>query len=137
MKSFAILLASAAVLAATPSGLLAQTQADTIDASLPTQLPRTAVPHHYALTVTPHADRLAFHGDVAIDLEVFKPTPSLVLNAVDMVMDGGLRNAFCIVRPPGHHATPDRGMGFCIFNNTVIAAHHARRAFGLERIMIV
>src|SRR6478609_2425753 len=86
MKSFAMLLASAAVLAATPSALSAQNapQADTIDVSLPTQLPRTAVPHHYALTVTPHADRLTFDGDVAIDLEVIKPTATLVLNAVDM-----------------------------------------------------
>ena len=49
-------------------------QADTVDASLPTQLPRTAIPHHYALTVTPHAERLTFDGDVAIDLDVIKPT---------------------------------------------------------------
>jgi len=86
MKSFAFLLASAAVLATAPSAVSAQRtpQADTIDASLPTQLPRTAIPHHYALTVTPHADRLTFDGNVAIDLEVIKPTTSLVLNAVDM-----------------------------------------------------
>ena len=52
MKSFALLLASAAVLAATRTALNAQNapQADTVDVSLPTQLPRTAVPHHYALT---------------------------------------------------------------------------------------
>jgi aminopeptidase N len=86
MKSFALLLASAAVLAATPTALNAQNapQADTIDVSLPTQLPRAAVPHHYALIVTPHADRLTFDGDVAIDFEVVKPTSTLVLNAVDM-----------------------------------------------------
>jgi acetoin utilization deacetylase AcuC-like enzyme len=59
------------------------------------------------------------------------------MNAVDAVMKGEVRNDYALLRPPGHHATKNRAMGFCIFNNTVIAAHHARNAFGLERIMIV
>jgi len=59
------------------------------------------------------------------------------MNAVDAVMKGEVRNAYALLRPPGHHAMRNRAMGFCIFNNTVIAAHHARNAFGLERIMIV
>jgi acetoin utilization deacetylase AcuC-like enzyme len=59
------------------------------------------------------------------------------INAVSAVMKGEVRNAYALLRPPGHHATKDHAMGFCIFNNTVIAAHHARNAFGLERIMIV
>ena len=86
MKSIALLLASAGMLIAVPSAAPAQSpaQADTVDVSLPTQLPRTAVPHHYAVTVTPHADRLTFDGSVAIDLEVVKPTATLVLNAADM-----------------------------------------------------
>src|SRR5690348_533538 len=86
MKPFAILLASAAALVAAPAALPAQNpgQVDTVDPSLPTQLPRTAVPHHYTLTVTPHAERLTFDGNVAIDLEVIKPTPALVLNAADL-----------------------------------------------------
>ena len=86
MKSIALLLASAAGLLAAPSALPAQAvqQADTVDTSLPTQLPRTAVPHHYAIIVTPHAERLTFDGTVAIDLDVVQPTSSLVLNAVDM-----------------------------------------------------
>ena len=81
-----MLLASAGALLAVPSTLLAQnpTQADTVDTSLPTQLPRTAIPHHYAITVTPHAQQLTFDGAVAIDLEVVKPTQTLVLNAADM-----------------------------------------------------
>jgi acetoin utilization deacetylase AcuC-like enzyme len=58
------------------------------------------------------------------------------LNAVDIVMGGEARNAFCIVRPPGHHATADRGMGFCLFNNIAIAARYARQHHGASRIAI-
>ena len=58
------------------------------------------------------------------------------LNAVDRVMKGEARNAFCIVRPPGHHATPNRGMGFCLFNNIAIAARYAQRTHGVERVLI-
>jgi aminopeptidase N len=86
MKPFAVLLASAAALVAAPSALSAQNrpQADTVDPSLPTQLPRTAIPHHYSVVVTPHAERLSFDGTVAIDFDVVKATPSLVLNAADL-----------------------------------------------------
>src|SRR5216684_3326848 len=59
------------------------------------------------------------------------------MNAVDAVMKGEVRNDYALLRPPGHHATKNRAMGFCIFNNTVIAAQYARNTYGLERIMIV
>lgn len=59
-----------------------------------------------------------------------------VLNAVDMVVEGKLRNAFCIVRPPGHHATPDRGMGFCVFNSIAIAARYAQTKHKVGRVLI-
>ncbi len=52
-------------------------------------------------------------------------------------MQGEVRNAYALLRPPGHHAMSNRAMGFCIFNNAVIAAHYARTVFGLERVMIV
>jgi len=61
----------------------------------------------------------------------------LTLNAVDAVMTGQLRNVFCAVRPPGHHATADRGMGFCILNNVALAARHAQKAHGISRVLIV
>ena len=57
--------------------------------------------------------------------------------AVDAVMAGEARNAFCAVRPPGHHAESATAMGFCLFNNVAIGAAHARAAHGLGRIAIL
>lgn len=57
--------------------------------------------------------------------------------AVDAVVGGTVRNAYALVRPPGHHAIADRGLGFCIFNNIAIAARHAQRAHGMQRVAIV
>ncbi len=59
------------------------------------------------------------------------------LNAVDAVAQGRARNAFCAVRPPGHHATRSRGMGFCLLNNVAVAARYAQRRHGLARVLIV
>jgi aminopeptidase N len=69
-----------------PAGENIKQGVDTIDASLPTQLPRTAIPSHYAVEVTPHADALTFDGKVAIDLKVIKPTRELVLNALHLAI---------------------------------------------------
>ncbi|HLI12545.1 MAG TPA: histone deacetylase family protein [Alphaproteobacteria bacterium] len=60
-----------------------------------------------------------------------------VCAAVDAVVGGEARNAFCAVRPPGHHAEPEQAMGFCLFNNVAIAAQHARAAHGLTRIAVI
>jgi acetoin utilization deacetylase AcuC-like enzyme len=57
--------------------------------------------------------------------------------ATDAVIDGTAENAFCAVRPPGHHATRSEAMGFCFFNNVAIAARHALDVRGLERVAIV
>ncbi len=56
--------------------------------------------------------------------------------AVDAVLGGEASRAFCCMRPPGHHAEPQRAMGFCLFNNIAIGALHARHAHGLGRIAI-
>jgi acetoin utilization deacetylase AcuC-like enzyme len=60
-----------------------------------------------------------------------------VLAATDAVIAGELENAFCAVRPPGHHAVHDRAMGFCIFNSVAIAAKYALERHGLERVAVV
>jgi acetoin utilization deacetylase AcuC-like enzyme len=59
------------------------------------------------------------------------------IDACRAVAEGKVRNAFCAVRPPGHHATKKRAMGFCLFNNVAIAANHLRRSLGYKRILIV
>ena len=72
----------------------------------------------------------------AESLEVALQAVGGVLSAVDAVVERHAQNAFCAVRPPGHHATPGRGMGFCIFNNVAIAARYAQRRHGIERVLI-
>lgn len=57
--------------------------------------------------------------------------------ATDAVINGEVENAFCAIRPPGHHATPTESMGFCLFDNVAIAAKHALEVHGLQRVAIV
>lgn len=59
------------------------------------------------------------------------------IKAVEAVIQGRAESAFALVRPPGHHAESDRARGFCLFNNVAVAAAHARRALGCERVMII
>lgn len=80
-------------------------------------------PDTYLLPISYDVARLAAGGAVA---------------AVDAVLNGEAHNALAVVRPPGHHATPRRAMGFCLLNNIAIAARHAQRAYpDVERVMIV
>ena len=59
------------------------------------------------------------------------------LDAVDLVMERRVENAFALVRPPGHHAGKFRALGFCLFNNVAIAAEHLRRKFNLKRVLVL
>ncbi|MEJ2316596.1 MAG: histone deacetylase family protein [Gammaproteobacteria bacterium] len=79
-------------------------------------------------------------GDTAMNpdsLEAALHAAGANVQAVDMVMAGEARRAFCAVRPPGHHAGRDRAMGFCLFNNIAVGAAHAIAVHGLERVAIV
>jgi acetoin utilization deacetylase AcuC-like enzyme len=79
-------------------------------------------------------------GDTDLSLNSFEIAVRAaggVLNAVDAVFTGRARNAFCAVRPPGHHANAARGMGFCLLNNVAVAARYAQRRHGAERVLIV
>jgi len=59
------------------------------------------------------------------------------LAATDAVMHGRVNNAFCVVRPPGHHASQERGMGFCLFNNVAVAARYAQKQYGIHQVAVV
>jgi len=59
-----------------------------------------------------------------------------VMAAVDAVVAGEVKNAFCVVRPPGHHAGPGKGMGFCVFNNLAIATRYAQKRHKLAKVLI-
>jgi len=79
-------------------------------------------------------------GDTPISAESYQVALHAVggvLAALDAVMAGKVRNAFCAIRPPGHHALRERAMGFCLFNNVAIAARHLQTRHKLARILIV
>jgi len=60
-----------------------------------------------------------------------------ILTGIDRIMAGDIRNGMALVRPPGHHATPDHAMGFCLFNNVAIGARYLQKKYGLKRVLIV
>ncbi len=79
-------------------------------------------------------------GDTPVcpdSLKVALAAAGSVCGAVDQVIAKKAKNAFCVVRPPGHHATPSRGMGFCIFNNVAIAARYAQERHKIGKVLIV
>ena len=72
----------------------------------------------------------------SFSLEAALHAAGAAVKAVDLVMTGEAENAFCNIRPPGHHAGRNRAAGFCIFNNVAVAAAHALEHFGLNRVAI-
>ncbi len=70
-------------------------------------------------------------------LEIASLAAGAAIEATDAVLSGKAKNAYALVRPCGHHAEPDRGRGFCIFGNLVLAAAHARALHGVERIAVI
>ncbi|MBS0307686.1 MAG: histone deacetylase family protein [Proteobacteria bacterium] len=88
-------------------------------------------------------DRNSYHaldGDTVLNSHSWNAAlraAGAAVAATDAVLKGELANAFCAIRPPGHHAMPNAAMGFCLFNNIAIAARHAVEVGGLERVAIV
>ncbi|MGB3904089.1 MAG: histone deacetylase [Anaerolineae bacterium] len=98
-------------------------------------------PRHYVNQVKEVADRGGGNLDPdtylnARSYEVALLAAGGMLNLVQAVLDGQVKNGFALVRPPGHHALPSRAMGFCLFNNVAVAAKYALRHKGLSRILI-
>lgn len=90
--------------------------------------------------------RIPRQGHSAIDGDTILSPPSgeaalraagAACAAVDALLQGEASNAFCAIRPPGHHAEPNQAMGFCLFGNAAIGAAHARAAHGLERVAVI
>jgi acetoin utilization deacetylase AcuC-like enzyme len=79
------------------------------------------------------ADTLMSHGSAEAALRA----AGGAVMAIDAVMEGWARTAFAAVRPPGHHAEPQRPMGFCLFNNAAVAALHARFRWGVQRVAVL
>jgi acetoin utilization deacetylase AcuC-like enzyme len=92
------------------------------------------------LDAVPQTGYVAIDGDTIMSPESGEAAlraAGALCAAVDAVMAGEGDNAFCAVRPPGHHAEPSRAMGFCLFNNVAIGALHARAAHGCERVAVI
>jgi acetoin utilization deacetylase AcuC-like enzyme len=88
----------------------------------------------------PAGDTVALDGDTVMSsgsAEAAARAAGAAVAAVDAVLGGEVRRAFCATRPPGHHAEPSKPMGFCLFANAVIAARHAQAVHGVARVAII
>jgi acetoin utilization deacetylase AcuC-like enzyme len=93
-----------------------------------------------AVTPQEEGKLVAIDGDTSLSAGTFNAAMYAVgasTQAVDEVMTGLVNNAFCGIRPPGHHAESDRAMGFCFFNNAAIAARYAQAKYGAERVAVI
>ena len=91
---------------------------------------------HACAAAEPHIDTVD-SAICEISEQIARLAVGGVIAAVDAVMAGEIDNAFCAVRPPGHHAEHEMSMGFCLYNNVAIAARHLRMAHGIERVLIL
>ncbi|WP_018607843.1 histone deacetylase family protein [Uliginosibacterium gangwonense] len=117
---------------------------DTYDAPLaePAQLYRAHSPAYVddLFEIAPEQGFLRLDPDTAMGVHTLRAALRAAgagILATELVLDERVTNAFCAVRPPGHHAERLRAMGFCFFNNIAVAARHALDARGLERVAII
>ena len=113
----------------------------------PEPAPREAVLAVHAATYVDSVERACASGPGWFDADTYSAGRATLdaanlacgaaLLACDEVLTGKSRNAFCAMRPPGHHAERDRAMGFCIWNVVAVAARHAQRTHGLERVFVL
>ena len=106
------------------------------------QLLRVHTPEHLATmdAVLPQQGYARLDPDTVISPNTLKAAlraAGAVVMAVDLLMSGDQKNAFCCVRPPGHHAESDRAMGFCIYNNIAVGTAHALEAHALKKVAIL
>lgn len=106
------------------------------------QLLRVHTPGHLAMieAMMPEEGYALLDPDTVVSpqtLQAALRAAGAVVAAVDLVMGGEMDDAFCCVRPPGHHAESNRVMGFCLFNNIAVGAAHALDEHGLERVAVV
>jgi acetoin utilization deacetylase AcuC-like enzyme len=100
-------------------------------------------PRHFVeriLKAVPVAGHVALDADTVLSAASGRAAlraAGAVCASVDAVIAGEATNAFCAIRPPGHHAEPDRAMGFCLFNNAAVGAARAREVHGLERVAVI
>jgi acetoin utilization deacetylase AcuC-like enzyme len=124
------------------SGLMQKLQSVEAPLAMREQLAATHAPDYVnaIFAAAPQQDYAYLDPDTSMNpysLTAARHASGAVIKGVDMVMAGEIDNAFCAVRPCGHHATYDRPMGFCIFNNVAVGAVHAMAAHKLERVAIL
>jgi len=90
-----------------------------------------AVPDEGRVQIDPDTSMCPESGEAALRAS------GAIVAAIDAIAAGEANSAFCAVRPPGHHAEPARGMGFCLFNNVAIGVEHARKVHNLERVAVI
>ena len=112
----------------------------------PQPAPVEAVTAVHSPAMVERVRRASENGGARMDPETFVSPDSYevallaaggAMQAVDLVLEGDAQRAFALVRPPGHHAEPNRAMGFCLFNNVAVAARDAIERHGLERVAII
>jgi acetoin utilization deacetylase AcuC-like enzyme len=124
------------------SGMLARLHSQEAEAITREQILSVHTSEHLALlekiSTLPRAVRIdADTYACPTSLEIASLSAGAAVQAVSAVLQGEAANGLVAMRPPGHHAEPDRAMGFCLLNNVAIATRHAQKAFGIERILIV